>query len=471
VRDSYDVIVLGAGPTGENVADRAVRGGLTAAVVESELVGGECSYWACMPSKALLRSGAALAEARRVDGARQAVTGQLDVRATLARRDSFTSHWHDDGQVSWLNGAGIDLLRGQGRISGPRTVTVTSADGARTITANHAVVVCTGSEAVLPEIPGLAEADPWTSRDATSAMFPPERLAIVGGGVVGCEMAAAWATLGSRVTLLVRGDRLLPRMEAFAGDLVRVGLNAQGVVVRSGVGVDAVDREVAVTLTLSDGSALTTDEVLFATGRRPRTDDIGLDTVGAKPGANLEIDTTGRVRGVPDGWLYAAGDVTGDAPLTHMGKYTARAVGDVIAARAAGRTVEDGPWQAHATTALGSAVPQVIFTDPEVAQVGMTEGEAVAAGYDVHAVEFDTGNVAGAALYADDFQGHAKIVVDTARRVLLGATFAGPGSGELLHSATVAVVGAVPIDRLWHAVPSYPTISEVWLRLLETYPL
>jgi dihydrolipoamide dehydrogenase len=471
VRDSYDVIVLGAGPTGENVADRAVRGGLTAAIVESELVGGECSYWACMPSKALLRSGAALAEARRVDGARQAVTGQLDVRATLGRRDAFTSHWHDDGQVSWLNGAGIDLLRGQGRISGRRTVTVTSADGARTITADHAVVVCTGSEAVLPEIPGLAGADPWTSRDATSAMFPPERLAIVGGGVVGCEMAAAWATLGSRVTLLVRGDRLLPRMEAFAGDLVRVGLNAQGVVVRSGVGVDAVDREVAVTLTLSDGSALTTDEVLFATGRRPRTDDIGLDTIGVKPGANLEIDTTGRVRGVPDGWLYAAGDVTGDAPLTHMGKYTARAVGDVIAARAAGRTVEDGPWQAHSTTALGSAVPQVVFTDPEVAQVGMTEGEAVAAGYDVHAVEFDTGNVAGAALYADDFQGHAKIVVDTARRVLLGATFAGPGSGELLHSATVAVVGAVPIDRLWHAVPSYPTISEVWLRLLETYPL
>jgi dihydrolipoamide dehydrogenase len=424
-----------------------------------------------MPSKALLRSGAALAEARRVDGARQAVTGQLDVRAVLGRRDSFTSHWRDDGQVSWLNGAGIDLLRGQGRISGPRTITVTSADGTRTITAEHAVVVCTGSEAVLPDLPGLAEADAWTSRDATSAMFPPERLSIVGGGVVGCEMAAAWATLGSRVTLLVRGDRLLPRMEAFAGDLVRIGLNSQGVVVRSGVGVEAVDREVAVTLTLSDGTALTTDEVLFATGRRPRTDDIGLDTIGAKPGASLAVDTTGRVRGVPDGWLYAAGDVTGDAPLTHMGKYAARAIGDVIAARAAGRTIEDGPWQAHATTALGSAVPQVVFTDPEVAQVGMTEGEAVAAGYDVHAVEFDTGNVAGAALYADDFQGHAKIVVDTARRVLLGATFAGPGSGELLHSATVAVVGAVPIDRLWHAVPSYPTISEVWLRLLETYPL
>jgi dihydrolipoamide dehydrogenase len=324
---------------------------------------------------------------------------------------------------------------------------------------------------VLPDLPGLAEADAWTSRDATSAMIPPDRLAIVGGGLVGCEMAAAWATLGSRVTLLVRGDRLLPRAEEFAGNAVRVGLNAQGVVVRSGVGVQAVDREVAVTLSLSDGSALTADEVLFATGRDPRTDDIGLDTIGVKPGGGLAVDTTGRVRDVPDGWLYAAGDVTGNAPLTHMGKYAARAVGDVIAARAAGRTVEDGPWQPHATTALEGAVPQVIFTDPEVAQVGLTEREAVAAGYAVRAVEFDTANVAGAALYADDFHGRAKLVVDTARRVVVGATFVGPGSGELLHSATVAVVGAVPIERLWHAVPSYPTISEVWLRLLEAYPL
>lgn len=476
MRDSYDVIVLGAGPTGENVADRAVRGGLSAAIVEPELVGGECSYWACMPSKALLRPGAALAAARAVDGARQAVTGAQDVRATLGRRDSFASHWRDDGQVSWLDGAGIDLVRGHGRISGPRTVTVTphgtgGDGGERVLTAAHAVVVCTGSRAVLPDLPGVAGADVWTSRDATSAMIPPERLAVVGGGVVGCEMAAAWATLGTRVTLLARDDRLLPRMEPFAGEAVRVGLNAQGVVVRSGVTVDAVDREVTVALTLSDGSQLIADEVLFATGRAPGTDDIGLDAIGLKPGRPLGVDTTGRVRDVPDGWLYAAGDVTGDAPLTHMGKYAARAVGGVIAARAAGRAAADGPWQEHATTALGAAVPQVVFTDPEVASVGLTEREAAAAGRAVRAVEFDMGSVAGAALYADDYPGRAKIVVDTERRVLVGATFAGPGAGELLHAATIAVTGEVPLDRLWHAVPSYPTISEVWLRLLEAYGL
>jgi len=472
VPDSYDVIVLGAGPTGENVADRAVRGGLTAAIVESELVGGECSYWACMPSKALLRPGAALAAARGVNGARQAIADGLDVRAVLERRDSFTSHWKDDGQVQWVASAHIDLVRGHGRIDGPRTVTVTAGDGTtRTLTARHAVVVCTGSQAVLPDLPGLAEADAWTSRDATSATQPPDRLAVVGGGVVGCEMATAWATLGSRVTMLVRGDGLLPRAEEFVGKAVRVGLNELGVVVQSGVEVTAVDRERAVTLKLSDGSTLTVDEVLFATGRSPRTDDIGLETIGGKPGAPLRVDTTGRAHDVPDGWLYAAGDVTGDAPLTHMGKYAARAVGDVIAARAQGRDVADGPWQKHATTALSAAVPQVIFTDPEVGQVGLSEREAVAAGYDVHPVEVDMGSVAGAALYADDYRGHAKIVVDTARRVIVGATFVGPDSGELLQAATIAVAGEVPIDRLWHAVPAYPTISEVWLRLLEAYPL
>lgn len=469
--DSYDVIVLGAGPTGENVADRAVRGGLTAAIVESELVGGECSYWACMPSKALLRPGAALAATRGVNGARQAVRNGLDARAVLERRDSFTSHWKDDGQVSWLAGAGIDLVRGNGRISGPRTVTVTASGGTRTLTARHAVVVCTGSQAVLPDLPGLPGADPWTSRDATSATQPPDRLAVVGGGVVGCEMATAWASLGSQVTLLVRDDRLLPRAEEFAGKAVRVGLNELGVVVQSGVEVTGAERDTAVTLSLSDGATLTVDEVLFATGRSPATGDIGLETVGGTPGAPLRVDTTGRAHDVPDGWLYAAGDVTGDAPLTHMGKYTARAVGDVIAARAQGHPVADGPWQRHATTALTGAVPQVIFTSPEVGQVGLTEREAVEAGYDVHAVDFDMAGVAGAALYADDYHGHARIVVDTARRVVVGATFVGPESGELLHSATVAVAGEVPIDRLWHAVPSYPTVSEVWLRLLEAYPL
>ncbi|MFE4603920.1 FAD-dependent oxidoreductase, partial [Kitasatospora indigofera] len=200
--EQYDVIVLGAGPTGENLADRTTAAGLRTVIVESELVGGECSYWACMPSKALLRPVAALAAARAVAGSREAVgDGALDAAAVLARRDSFTSHWRDDGQVEWLDGAGIDLVRGHGRLTGERTVTVTGPDGAeRRLTARHAVAVCTGSRAVLPEgVPGLAEARPWTSREATASPKVPGRLVVVGGGVVGVEMATAWRALGAEV--------------------------------------------------------------------------------------------------------------------------------------------------------------------------------------------------------------------------------------------------------------------------------
>ncbi|SCK37082.1 NAD(P)/FAD-dependent oxidoreductase [Streptomyces sp. WMMB 322] len=468
----YDVIVIGAGPVGENVAERAHATGLGAVVVESELVGGECSYWACMPSKALLRPVAALADARRVAGAAQAVGGAVDADAVLARRTSFTSNWQDGSQVDWLGSVPVDLVRGHGRLDGPRRVVVETPDGSsRTLTARHAVAVCTGSRAALPDLPGIAEARPWTSREATSSKEVPGRLAVVGGGVVGAEMATAWQALGSEVTLLVRGDGLLTRMEPFAGEMVAESLTEAGATVRTGVSVERLERpspDRPVTLSLSDGSTLEADEVLFATGRKPRTDDLGLETVGCEPGSWLTVDDSLRVKDVHGGWLYAVGDANGRSLLTHQGKYQARIAGSAIGARAAGvPLLETDRWGAHSATADHDAVPQVVFTDPEAASVGPTAAEAEQRGMRVRVADLDMAEVAGAALYADGYRGRARMVVDADREVVVGVTFVGPGVSELLHSATVAVAGEVPLDRLWHAVPAYPTVSEVWLRLLE----
>ncbi|MFB7473100.1 dihydrolipoyl dehydrogenase family protein [Kitasatospora sp. NPDC056184] len=473
--EEYDVIVVGAGPTGENVADRTAAAGLRTVVVESELVGGECSYWACMPSKALLRPVAALADARAVAGSREAAGGALDAAAVLARRDAFASHWQDDGQVKWLRDTGIDLVRGHGRLAGERQVTVEGEDGGeRLLVARHAVVICTGSRPVLPVgVPGLAEARPWTNREATGSPAVPGRLAVVGGGVVGVEMATAWRALGSEVVLLVRGGGLLPRMEPFAGELVADGLRAAGVDVRFGTEVAALERRAAdggpseVTLVLGDGERLTVDEVLYATGRAPRTADVGLEQVGLHPGGWLDVDDSCTVLGVDGGWLYAAGDVNHRALLTHQGKYQARITGAAIVARAQGRPLDTARWGAHAASADSAGAPQVVFTHPEVAAVGLTLDAAERAGLRVKAIDHDLGAVAGASLYGDDYRGRARAVFDLDREVLVGVTFVGPGVSELVHSATVAVVGEVPIDRLWHAVPAYPTISEVWLRLLE----
>ena len=473
----YDVIVIGAGTTGENVADRAVKGGLTAAIVESDLVGGDCSYWACMPSKALLRPGSALEDARSVSGAREAVTGKLNVPAVFKRRDSFASNWDDSGQVQWLRLANIDLLRGRGRLTGERNVSVTDKDGVTTnLTARQAVAACTGSRAAIPDIPGLAETHPWTNREAVSAKIVPRRLAILGGGAVACEMATAWKELGTEeITVIVRSARLIPKCESFAGELLRAAFERRGIRVLTDTTIQRVDRQPdgVARMALSNGQTLFADVVLAATGRQPRTEELGLETVGLKPGSWLEVDDSMRVKGITGGWLYAAGDVNHRALLTHMGKYQARVCGDAIAARAKGNSDAStpGPWTRYSSTADSCAVPQVIFSDPEVAAVGLTEAEARARGINARAVDYDIGAVAGAELYSDGYEGKAHMVVDQERGVLIGMTLVGPAVGELIHAATIAIVGAIPLSRLWHAVPSYPTISEIWLRLLETYGL
>ncbi|MFF7177390.1 FAD-dependent oxidoreductase [Streptomyces sp. NPDC008121] len=472
VKQAYDVVVLGAGPVGENVVDRARAAGLSVAVVESELVGGECSYWACMPSKALLRPAIARSDARAVPGLRHLVQGPLDARAVLAHRDYYVSDWKDDGAVGWLDSTGARLVRGHGRLTGVREVAVDGPEGERhLLTARHAVAVCTGSRAALPDLPGLSGARPWTSREATSAHHVPDRLVVVGGGVVAAEMATAWQALGSHVTMLVRGGGLLERMEPFVGEHVADALTERGADIRTGVSVSAVVRDGGtgpVTVVLEGGDHVEGDEVLFATGRAPRTDDIGLETVGLEPGSWLTVDDSLRVTG--HDWLYAVGDVNHRALMTHQGKYQARIAGAAIAARAAGDALSGSdPWGAHEATADHAAVPQVVFTDPEAAAVGLSLDEARRAGHRVRAVDLDLSGVAGAGLYADGYRGLARMVVDLEREIVLGVTFVGPGIGELLHSATIAVAGEVPIARLWHAVPAYPTLSEAWLRLLEAY--
>jgi dihydrolipoamide dehydrogenase len=465
---THDVIVLGAGSTGENVADIAVRGGLSAVLVESELVGGECSYWACMPSKTLLRGSEVLHQARAVRGAAAAVTGGQDVAATLARRDDMTSHWDDAGQVSWVEGAGIGLVRGKGRLAGEKRVVVTQADGTELVLlARHAVAVCTGSRAAVPPVEGLADVQPWTPREATSAKGAPRRLLVIGGGYVGCEMATAWQQLGSSVTLLQHGGRLLPGLEPAASEAVEASLRELGVDVRLGTEVRSARRDGDEVVLVCAQEEFRGDEVLVATGRTANSEDIGLDTVGLEPHGYLTVDESLQVPGVP--WLYGVGDVNGRQLLTHMGKYQARQAGNAIVARARGEQVDLTDWSPFVATADTRATPSVVFTDPQVAAVGMTSAQAADAGVPHRVVEYPIGRVAGASVFADDYTGTAIAVVDTEREVLLGVTFVGSGVAELLHSATIAVVGEVPISRLWHAVPSYPTISEVWLRLLETY--
>ncbi|MCX4538811.1 NAD(P)/FAD-dependent oxidoreductase [Streptomyces sp. NBC_01669] len=468
---TYDVIVIGAGPVGENVADRTAAAGLSTVIVESELAGGECSYWACEPSKALLRPVLLRADAVHVPGIHPAVNEPLDIEAVLAHRDRMSADWKDDGQTEWIKSVGIDLLRGHGRLAGEREVSVETPDGGTVrLRARHAVAVCTGSRAALPPLPGIESLRPWTSREATSARKPPGRLVVVGAGVVGVEMATAWQALGSRVTLLARGDGLLPRMEPLAGKLVTERLREAGADVRFNVSVAAAERtqDGEVRITLTDDGELTADEILFATGRAPRSEDIGLDTVGLVPGDWLATDDSLTVTAVPGNWLYAVGDVNHRALFTHQGKYQARIAGAVIGARARGEQLDTGRWAPHSGTADTEAVPGVVFTDPEVASVGLTVREAELTGRAVEVVDHEIGHLAGALQYRPDYRGKARILIDRDRQVVVGATFAGPGVGELLYSATVAITAEVPVDRLWHAVPAFPTISEVWLRLLET---
>jgi dihydrolipoamide dehydrogenase len=452
--ERFDAIVLGAGPAGEVAAGRLADEGLSVAIVESHLVAGECSYYACMPSKALLRPNELLDEARRVPGVREAVTGELDPAAVLERRDEVIHNLDDSAQLPWLEEKEVRLFRGTGRFTGERTLDV---DGT-TLHADRAVIVSTGSAAMMPPIEGLADAKPWNNREGTTSKEVPESLIILGAGPVGAELAQAWSALGSKVTLIEASDRILGRLEAYAAEQVTDSLREHGVDVRVGVRAEEVAREGAtVTATLDDGAEVSAAEILVALGRKPRTDDLGLDAAGATTSDHGFLEVDDRMRAGGSDWLYAVGDVNGRALLTHMGKYQAWIATENILGRDA-EAVAEG---------LGS--PHVTFTDPQVAAVGKTLEQAQEAGINARAVDVPTDGSAGASFYGRGTGGTTRIVVDEDRGVIVGATFVGFETADFLQAATVAVIAEVPLSKLRHAVAPFPTRSEVWLSLLEAY--
>jgi dihydrolipoamide dehydrogenase len=449
---SFDVVVIGAGPGGEVAAGRLAEAELEVAIVEDRKVGGECSFWACMPSKGLLRPGEILAEARRIPGAAEAIDGELNVAAVIARRDEIIHDLDDSAQLPWLEQRGIALFRGWGRLDGEKRVVV----GDETIEVRRAVFLAGGTTPLLPPIDGLAEAEPWTNREATTSEHVPASLIIMGGGVVGVEMSQAYVSLGARVTLIEGERRLLPREEEFACEQVTEALAEQGVDIRTGRNATAVRRDGdGVSVTLDDGATVSAEELLVAVGRSPQVKGLGLETVGIEPDGYVEVDEHARVGG--HDWLYVIGDLNGRAPFTHMAKYQARVAADHVL----------GKDSAAQHGADGTLAPRVIFTDPQVAAAGHTTKTAEDAGLNARVVDIPTSGNAGGSYYGRGARGTSRFLVDEQRGVIVGATITGSEVADFLHAATIAIVGEVPVTRLRHAVPAFPTRSEIWLKLTE----
>ena len=452
--DSFDVVVLGGGPAGEVAAGRLAGAGLEVALVEDDLVGGECSFYACMPSKALLRPAELLREIRRMPGAAEAVTGELDVKAVLDRRDEIVHDLDDSSMLPWLEDRGIKLYRGFGVLAGEKRVDV----GDDQLEAREAVILSGGTRAALPPIEGLREAEPWTNREATTAKEIPEAIVILGGGVFGTELAQAYNSLGSKVTLIEGERRLLPTEEEFACEQVTDALVEQGVDVRTGRKATKVVQDGdTLRVHMDDDSTVDVEQLVVALGRHPRTEELGLETVGLEGGGYIDVDENMQVPG--HDWLYAIGDVNGRILLTHMGKYQARLacehiLGNPSASSTAPTAASRRAWCSPTRRSPRSATPRRPRARP-----GSTSTSSRSARRPTPAARY----------YGRNAPGTSRLLVDKDSDLIVGATITGAEVADFLQAATIAIVGEVPMGRLWHATPSFPTRSEIWLNLMAEW--
>ena len=436
-----DVVVVGLGPGGEALAARLAQAGLTVVAVEAELVGGECPYWGCIPSKMLIRAANALAEARRIDG----LAGRAEVMPDFAPvaqriREVATDDWDDTVAADRLADAGIRLVRGHGRLAGDRTVEVETVDGVERLVASRGVVLNTGTTATVPPIDGLADTPFWTNRDALQTLDAPESMVVIGGGAIGLELAQAFSRFGTDVAVLEVAPRILGPEEPEASELMTEILTSAGIVIHAGITIDGVAHDGTRFHVMCGDQTLEVEQVLVAAGRTSRIHDIGLDTVGVEAsGRFLEVDDDQQVI---DG-LWAIGDIVGRGAFTHVAMYQSE--------RAA-RSILGAPQEPYDTS-----LPRVTFTDPEVGAVGLTEQQARDRGL---SVEVKTSNVAQSSrgfVHGPGNDGLIKLVIDTDRDVLVGATSIGETGGETLYGLAVAVRAEVPLATLRNSIYAYPT--------------